>query len=130
VRICLHWYVCTFVSRCYSYNFGRHSVFGITTTLRAGRTRVRIPVEATDFIISRHAETGSGPTQPLVQHVLGLFCERLAVHRSPPSSTEIETEWSPAATPPQRLHVRTEQLYLYTVCWRSHIQQACVSCTV
>jgi hypothetical protein len=114
VRACLHWYVCTFAYRCCLYSFGSRSVVGIATTLRAGRNRVRIPVKATNFILCRHGQTGSGPIQPLAQHVLGLF---LRCTYSSPLTTIQHRKWdyvelylSSPSVP--ILHVRNSFIYI------------------
>ena len=73
VRMCLHWCVCTFVSRCYFYNFGRRSVFGIATTLRAGRTPSSNSGRGNRIHHIQTRRDQLWAIQPLVQQVVGLI---------------------------------------------------------
>jgi hypothetical protein len=81
------------------------SVVGIATTLRAGRIGHRIPVVGV-LLTSKHARLALGPTKPLLQSVPGVKRPEHDVDHLPPSSTEVETEWSYTSSPPLRLHVR------------------------
>jgi hypothetical protein len=72
--------------------------------LRAGRSGVRIPIEAGNYSLHHRVQTGSGAHPPPIQWVPGVISlgvkrpGRKADH-SPPSSAEVKNAWSYTSTP-------------------------------
>lgn len=83
-------------------------IVGVVTRLGAGRSGVQIPVQASNFALLHHIQTGSGLTEPLIRWVLGFFPGGKATggedYHSPPSSPEVKSKWSYTSTPPISLH--------------------------
>ena len=79
-------------------------------SLPDGRSGVRIPAEARDFLFSITVQIISavGSTQPLTQLVPGFTLEvkrrRLEAYHSPSPSVEFINEWSYTSTSPVYLH--------------------------
>ena len=73
----------------------------------------------TIFLFSRACMPALGPTQPPTQWLVGLFpgvehsgCQ---VDHSPPSSTEVRSEWNNTSNPPFLCGVHTS-FYMYLTC--------------
>jgi hypothetical protein len=73
--------------------------------LRAGRSGVRIPAGAGNFLFTTMSTSALGPSQPPIQwvpRVISLEVKRLGCEadQSPPSSAEVKNPWSYTCTPP------------------------------
>jgi hypothetical protein len=98
--------------------------------IRAGWSRVRVPVGARNFSPYHRVQTGSGATQPTIQWAPGfpfLGVKRREADQTP-SSTEVNNAWNYTSTPPIRLHdvlsyeKAQGQLYHMHYCHRCEIE--------
>jgi len=84
-------------------------VVGIVTSLRTGRSGVRIAVGKTDFSFVQNAQAGSGVLPSLLfKGYRSSFSEIKRpgsdVHNSPSSSAEVKNEWSYTSSSSPWLH--------------------------
>ena len=83
--------------------------FDIATTLRTGRSGVRVQVGSEIFLFSKtFSRPAVGPSRPTNHWVPGSVSRvnrpRRVVDRSLMSSAEVKNEWSYTSFPPIRLH--------------------------
>jgi hypothetical protein len=70
----------------------------IATRLRAGRSVLRLPMEAKDFSLFQNVQTNFGTHPASFQ---GVKLQELNANHSPPSSAKVKNEWIYTFTPPK-----------------------------
>ena len=106
-------YFCLYLYKAYR---SRRSVFSIATLLRSGQSWVCVLVAVRYNSLHRNVQIETGPIQPPIPRVRGLF-PGLTTH---PSSAKVKNEWSYTSTHHIHLHgVDKEILPLYKTYQRS-----------
>jgi hypothetical protein len=89
-------------------SFEQGGAVGITTKLRAGRSRVRMPVQARYFLFLKTSRLALGPPSFLFsgyrRSFPGLKRLRREANLSSPSSAEFKNEWNHTSAPPVCFH--------------------------